>query len=377
MPLVPFFIALAGQLHTKDDLASFTKINFPDGTTDGIDLVLFDQIGMLNKNDGIDANHESIIIDGHKFAFGDLGVRGVTYRFRAGLTFYNHRRQENAIMVMAHLFEDKIASFMWLLRLFAPGDVFAPVALVDSFGSYDLNFSGVYQETQGNMGLHLSEIEQFKRFYEHYLDVFRIVAEVIADGNANKQVASWAKRINNAIYFFNQSYFTMASNKITLQARAGNQLRLINLITALDSLCGDGGGSKEKISENAHVILGDVYRKTKEKVEEFYDIRSNYIHANPDKMVSVIFDRAIEELRLYAQKLILVNLELFASEPFRDKFEKSGLGRYFDFLAKVPHSKDLREAFERVFAQDDLYGKPSGVDIILKTWEQQVGFFRK
>lgn len=341
------------------------SLNIKDGSIYGIEFIVFDNGGTIERFGEANLSPRISRLLGEKFQICNMLPAIYRYSFNSGLAFYM-KKQKNGITIFPHQFEDKVRNVITFLRLFAPGDVFVPITLVNNYDISELHFSGIFEEEQSYIILYKDEAERFKGFFENYTS---IVTEAFKESQNDRLLTSWYKRINNAVYFFNQSYFSRKSNRINPNARHGNEMRLIFLITALDALCGTGGGANrytKRLAQNCFYVLGRIYPKLKERIEYFYELRSNYIHANEKKLVNYILDKDIGELRLYIQKLILVNFELLSSAAFKQNLRQSKKSYYFEYLEKVPNSADLKMAFQGVFKWQDKYGLPYNADFVLK-----------
>jgi hypothetical protein len=190
-------------------------------------------------------------------------------------------------------------------------------------------------------------------FYSHYWNLLSECKKNL--NNMNRPTKSWARRIGNALYFFNQTYFVeLADSAVSDGYRRGNIDRLITNITALDALFCKNSGSEE-LSKHCFEAIGQTFPKIKERIEYFYEVRSNYIHANETSLVNRIADTEISELHLYLQKAILFNLELLGNHVFKEQFVKSGQNNYFDFIAKSSGSSGLKTANVAIQNSQDLY----------------------
>lgn len=331
-----------------------------DGYPDPLYLVLFRHDVDLRKSNDYSWYNTGIQTPLGKIVPNLDNDDQVRYNFRAGLVYYYYERNiPNQHLFFPHKIEQRSVKPLMLIRLFVPGDVFAPMTLVDEYKSF--TFSAQYEEQQGHLFLHINEVKKFVDFYNHYWPILRVVEQEIRGSNS-KVVQSWGKRINNASFFFQQSYFTKHSNTFNPDARTGNPIRLINLITALDALFGgDNGSSGTSLAKNVAVFFKDFCPNIVTRVKYFYELRSNYIHANPYKLVSHINNKDIEELRQYIQKAILINLELFNDPVIRMKLSKSNKKHYSAYFRTGGSREELLAAIKTVADQQDNYGFPGNI----------------
>lgn len=269
----------------------------------------------------------------------------------------------NKMVIGDHL-EAQIRNTVQLLRLYVRGDVFAPIAIIENFGTYPLPSFNRAEEHESNSSIPFSRITKYIKFFRHYNEHMCELKGLI---NGNKYLESWYKRINNAVYFFNESYFSRQSNILSLNHRRGNPIRLVNLVSALDALCGKDSSGK-KLASNSALILGKIYPQISKEIEKLYKLRSDFVHASPDNLVNKISDQTIDSLRLYIQKIILINLELFNLKAFRESFVKSKMKNYFEYIEKTPNSREVKEAIEILFNFDDGYGWPHNTSYLLAKW---------
>jgi hypothetical protein len=152
-------------------------------------------------------------------------------------------------------------------------------------------------------------------------------------------LAMWSKKIANALYFFNQSYFVKADVVLRSGARTGNNDRLMVLVMALDALFGVSADGDE-LARNAGLLLSKYYRNAEEEIREFYNLRSAWVHANESTLNAHITDKQIDVLQKFVQKACLTNIVLFNDESVRTRFEMSGKKHIIEYLALVPAKID-------------------------------------
>jgi len=280
-------------------------------------------------------------------------------RFNSGLLFDFTQKDPNTLMVMPHQFENKIRGTLILLRLFCPGNLFAPYGFIES--KEVMSFYDFHQNlNDGHSSLYINNVDNFLKFHEKYAIILESLCQK-AIKNPGSVFESWYKRVNNGIYFFNQTYFTSERNQMNPEARDKNNLRLIYLCTALDALIGTANPSGKELAKKADLILSNITGSIKKDTENFYDERSRYIHANPNTMGGATPDKTIERFSVYIQKIILISLELFNDSDFIKALTDSKQKHWFSFYEKPELYKEYgiekitRNAFERVFRNKDRY----------------------
>lgn len=279
--------------------------------------------------------------------------------FNSGFLFEFTQKDPSSLMIMPHLFENKIRNPLTFLRLFCQGNLFAPYGFIE--GKDVMSFHDFHQNlNDGHSSLSVRNVEDFLKFYEKYSILAENLQQEALKGPGSV-FESWYKRINNGIYFFTQIYFTSEKNQMNPDAKDKNNLRLIYLCTALDALVGSGNPNGKKLAEKADLILSNIIGAVKKDIESFYDERSRYIHANPNTMGGVTSNKTIERFSIYIQKIILISLELFGDPDFIKALTDSKQKHWFAFYEKpglytqYSIKKITRQAFEEMFKNKDGY----------------------
>ncbi len=326
----------------------------------GIKLLKFSKgIGLSGSSDRPTFDEE-FFIDEKLFEAQSIFPSHNTYlNFNSGFLFEFTQKDPNSLMIMPHLFENKIRNPLNFLRLFCPGNLFAPYGFIE--GKDVISFHDFHQNlNDGHSALRVSNVPDFLRFYEKYsISAENLRQEALKSPGSVYE--SWYKRINNGIYFFSQIYFTSERNQINPDARDKNNLRLIYLCTALDALIGSGNPNGKKLAEKADLILCNIIGAIKKDIENFYDERSRYIHANPNTMGGATSNKTIERFCVYIQKIIFVSLELFGDPAFIKALTDSKQKHWFSFYEKsglytqYAIKNITRRAFEEVSISKDGY----------------------
>ncbi len=308
-----------------------------------------------------------------KFVVKEMMGSRANYRFNSGLLFKFTQKNPDQIAIFPNTFENVVRNPVTFLRLFTPGDIFTPYALIDSIDVVHLHeFSGG-RGHGGDMGyIYKNQVSDFIGFYTHYVSLANSLYKN-AKENTNKLTGSWYKRINNAIYFYNQTYFSHESNTYNPEARNGNQLRLIFLCTALDALLGSGKASGKQLSELTHQAIGKVSPKAHEHVLNMYDLRSRYVHANPYTLQSHIKNSDIAKLKAIIQKIILLSLELSADDVYVNALIKQNTKHWFELLNHRENNSSVRKGIQSIFrykdgfeiVSEDLYSN------LMNLWERE------
>lgn len=269
---------------------------------------------------------------------------------RSGLAFLTNyvSNQKNGVMFRFDIFRDAIAESLLLLRLFSKGDVFVPYAIPRGFSSLRINAD--IEEVQKYYHLNQRDLPKFITFFRLYWPMLRTLDPYTKKASGN--LAMWSKKIANALYLFNQSYFIKTDVVLRPEARTGNIDRLMALIMALDALFGITTDGNE-LARNTNLLLSKYYRNAKEEMQEFYDLRSAWVHANESTLNANITDRQIDTLQKFVQKACLTNIVLFNDENVRTRFEMSGKKHIIEYLALVPAKID--EAVEVVKGSGQRY----------------------
>ncbi len=325
-----------------------------------IKLGLLSKRVVLDKNAGKPEFGEDVFIEdklfGVKSIFPD---HGESLSFNSGFLFPFMQNDPDSLTIFPHTFENKIRTPLIFLRLFCPGNLFAPYGFIDNADI--ISFYDFHQgKTDGHSYLHIRRVEEFLKFYKKYSDIIENLRQR-ATQNPKSIFESWYKRINNGIYFLSQTYFTSERNQMNPDAKDKNNLRLIYLCTALDALIGSGNPNGEKLASKADLLLCNIIGSIKKEIENFYNERSRYIHANPDTMGGMTSNKTIDRFILYIQKIILMSLELYNDPEFVKAITNSNQKHWFGFyetpgLYTQYSIKDLtRKAFEKVFKNKDGY----------------------
>jgi hypothetical protein len=235
------------------------------------------------------------------------------------------------------------------MRLFAPGDIFVTHAIPSGYPA--LKLASDFEDLQKHYYFNQDDILVFKSFFQNYWKKLRVLDPYIKQTGP---LAQWSKKIGNALYFFNKSYFTKTQTSLDPDSRPGNIDRLMSLITALDALFGISPNGDE-LAKNAGCLLKQFYKNAEKDIKEFYELRSNWVHANEYKLTSRIPDRRIERLSQYVQKACLINLELFCNEPIQKGYIASGKRHFIHYLTLLP--KEVEAAAKIVKLSGQLYDR--------------------
>lgn len=324
-----------------------------------------------------DFNFENNLFLGEKdkkFVLKEMMGSRTNYRFNSGLLLKFIQKNPNQIAIFPNTFEKAIRNPVTFLRLFTPGDIFTPYALINDVDVVHLHeFSGG-SDHGGDMGyINQNQITNFLNFYKNYSSLANELHKK-AQEDQNKIFESWYKRINNAIYFFNQTYFSSESNTYNPEARSGNQLRLIFLCTALDALLGSGKASGKKLAENTNNAIGKVSPKAQEDVEKMYDLRSKYVHANPYTLQNHIENTDIARLKTIIQKVILLSVELSNDRNYITQLKAQNKKHWFDLLSFKDIDASVQEGVEKVFSFKDNYElvSPDVYESLIYAWKRDI-----
>lgn len=309
--------------------------------------------------------------ESEKFVLKEMMGSRTNYRFNSGLLLKFTQKSPDQIAIFPNTFENAVRNPVTFLRLFTPGDIFTPYALISGVDVVHLHeFSGG-KGHGGDVGyIYQNQVPDFLSFYKNYTLLANDLHKK-AKEDQNKIFESWYKRINNAIYFFNQTYFSNESNTYHPEARTGNQLRLIFLCTALDALLGPEYSSKKVLAKNTEKILGKISPKVYNVVFDMYDVRSKFIHADPNKLQSHIKNSDVARLKAIIQKVILVSLELSSDENYIDSLKTQNKKNWFDLLDSEDLEGAVREGVEKVFSFKDNYEvvSPDLFDSLMQIWK--------
>ncbi|MFH1839236.1 MAG: hypothetical protein ABH820_03035 [Patescibacteria group bacterium] len=256
-------------------------------------------------------------------------------------------KRDDMVVFRFDIFAKAIAEPLLLMRLFAPGDIFVTHALPSGYEA--LKLSSDFEDVQDFYFLDQKHLPIFKTFFQDFWKKLRIIEPYT---KRTGSVASWSKRIGNALYFFNKSYFTKIETVGHRNARNGNIDRLMALITALDALFGITA-SGDKLAENTDCLLKYSYKDVEARVSEFYNLRSNWIHANEQKLDSGIADDQIRLLSRYVQKACLMNIELFCDDSVRDGLQQSQKKHSVQYLQSIPEK--LQTVAETIMQSGQIY----------------------
>lgn len=356
VPLLSFIVYDIGS-NSENKLSCTHEIKLPGLTEDGIHLVRFSQrIPFSQYGNFFDVNKNIVFptpLGQIKFDEETSFPESTTsFDFNCAFVLNYYNKQKGGICIFPHQIESLTIEPSIILKLFAPGNVFLPLAIINKFGKQKINHNNICFKNENHMSFATCDLEKFKDFYIDYWEKLTKVKEKMQ--NEDKNIVSWAKRINNGLYFLNQTYFAKTANSLPQDARIGNEMRLIYLITALDALIGCDSSGK-KLAKNCYNAIGSLFPKIEKRIINFYELRSNYIHANDEKMINYIKDREIEELHRYVQKLILFNLRLLNCEDFVNSFQKSGKKHYFQHLENINNQPYFTEIIKCLNESKDLY----------------------
>ncbi len=356
VPLTSFYLY---DVYPDSDKQAKVTSSWDIPNTD-IKLLKFSKSIGLSRSSDKPTFDEDVFIDGTPFEVETIFPSHNTHlSFNSGFLFDFTQKDPDSLMIMPHLFENKIRNPLTFLRLFCQGNLFAPYGFIE--GKDTMSFHDFHQNlNDGHSSLYVRNVPSFLKFYERY----SVLAENLhkeALKNPSSVYESWYKRINNGIYFFNQIYFTSERNQMNPDAKDKNNLRLIYLCTALDALIGSGNPNGKKLAEKVDFVLSNIIGVIKKDVENFYDERSRYIHANPNTMSGTTLNKTIERFSIYIQKIILVSLELFSDPDFIKALNDSKQKHWFSFYEKsglytqYSIKKITRKAFENMFNNKDGY----------------------
>lgn len=356
VPLTSFYL-MDGVGPDPEGAASIA--NSWDIPNTDIKLILLSKRIDLSRNSSKPVFNENVLVNGHAFQIETMfAEHGTRLSFNSGFIF-SFTQERGQLTIFPHSFENKIRNPLNFLRLYCPGNLFAPYGFID--GKDVMRFHDFYQSlNHGHSSISVRKIESYLQFYERYATLAENLRQKALE-NPRSVFEGWYKRINNGIYFFSQIYFTSERNQMNPDARDKNNLRLIYLCTALDALIGSGDPNGKKLAEKTDLILCSIKGTTKREVEDFYNERSHYIHANPNTMRAVTLDRTIDNFAMYIQKIILISLELFDDPEFITALTDSNQKHWFSFYEKPgPYTqysikKITQKAFERMFSRDDEY----------------------
>lgn len=356
VPLTSFY--LYDVYPDSDKQAKVTNSwNIPN--TD-VKLINFSKRIDLSRSSDNPIFDEDIFIDSTLFEVETIfPSHNIHLSFNSGFLFDFTQKDPDSLMIMPHLFENKIRNPLTLLRLFCQGNLFAPYGFIE--GKDTMSFHDFHQDlNDGHSSLYIRNVPDFLKFYERYSELAENLHKE-ALKNRGSVYESWYKRINNGIYFFNQIYFTSERNQMNPDARDKNNFRLIYLCTALDALIGSGNPNGKKLADKADLLLSNIIGTTKKDVENFYDERSRYIHANPNTMGGSTLNKTIDRFSIYIQKIILVSLELFGDPDFIKALNESKQKHWFSFYEKTglytkySVKKITIKAFGEIFKHKDGY----------------------
>lgn len=258
-------------------------------------------------------------------------------------------KQDDMVMFRFDIFSNTVAEPLMLMRLFAPGDIFVTYALPSGYEG--LKLSSEFEDVQNLYFLDQEHLPIFKKFFQDYWLKLRMLSPFTKQDGS---VARWSKKIGNALYFFNKSYFTKTQIVSHRDARFGNIDRLMSLITALDALLGISP-SGDELAKNADYLLKYLYKNVEKSVLDLYELRSSWVHANEQKLNGNITDQKINELSRFVQKVCLINIELFCDKELRNEFEKSKKKHIIEYLQLVPNK--IKSVATTVIQSGQLYDR--------------------
>lgn len=299
-----------------------------------IKLVLLSKRVSLDQDSSNLMFDEDILIEGKPFIIKSIFSKSKrNMSFNSGLLFSFTQEDSNSLTIFPAAFENRIRTTLIFLRLFCVGNLFAPYGFIDNVDV--INFHDFDQSrNEDHSSLYINDTEDFLEFYKKYSGIIENLRQAALD-NPKSIFESWYKRINNGIYFLNQTYFTSERNQVNPNAKDKNNLRLIYLCTALDALIGDGNPSGKKLANKTNIILCNIIDSIKSDIEDFYDERSRYIHANPKTMGGATTDKTIKRFIVYIQKIILMSLELYNDPIFIKAIIDSNQKHWFSIYEKT------------------------------------------
>lgn len=375
VPLTSFAISDVHS-HPLDDKPATINASWDIPNTD-IKLVRLSKGVTISKESDEPVFNENVFLGDTPLEVQTMFPSHNNLSFNSGFLFPFTQPDPDTLSIFPHTFENHIRTPLLFLRLFCPGSIFAPYAFIE--GVEVVNLHDFHQGSRdGHSYIYERQVENFLAFYKKYSELADSLYKV-ATKNPKTVFEEWYKRLNNAIYFFGKTYFTSERNHMNPDARNENNLRLIYLCTALDALIGSGNPSGKDLASKADLLLVNIIGAIKKDVENFYDERSRYVHANPNTMGGETPNKTIDRFSIYIQKLILVSLELSGDGEFvtaltasRQKhwfsfYEKSGL--YSQFGIK----KITRRAFEGVSKFKDGYelADPKFIESKINIWSKE------
>lgn len=271
--------------------------------------------------------------------------------FNFALSAIQINKQEGQYMFLPDMFERVAAEPLLLLRLYSTGDIFTPFAIPSGFDV--LLISSDYCEVESLYTLTESELDAFVVFFKRYWGFIEMVK--IKGSDPMGGLGNWAKNIGNACFFFNRSYFTRISNRKPAKGRAENIVRLIHLISALEALVGVDSDAT-KLATSTEFLLCNLYPKVSDRLLQLYQARSSWLHANAFQLKTSIEDEEVADLRKFVQKVILINLELFAIDEIRNDFIKSQETHPINFIFRSSRAR-IKQASDNIIRSGQLYDR--------------------
>lgn len=266
-----------------------------------------------------------------------------------GLILKYSNPDEDMVVLRPHFFEPLAKNFLTLLRLFCNGDVYIPTIFFENYSYFTVTNEYLIQNSLiKRMVLDFSKIELFIQYLNkqraYILKIDKLSKE------QNNLLKNALHRFNLAIHFFNKTYFFVQDDySMYPDAKKGNIDRLINLICALEAMFMHGDYEKD-------IITGlnclHRYKKYDSLVREYYKLRSDYIHANPDKLVAIISDEKINKLKEVVRHAILSYITLLSTDKlFAQKENYLAYNKNFPKIIQVMFNSD-REYYLNLIESD-------------------------
>lgn len=268
---------------------------------------------------------------------------------RMGLLFEVQKKERDQLF-MPHHYANAAIRPKTILRLFQAGE-FLPSMIIYEHGFYS------YVPARKDADLQEYEIpsdrvEPLKSFYAHLLIKWKKAEELLAKEKDARTFSSLFKRLDHAVQFLDKSYFDEFGFTRTIGTRSSdkcrneNFLRLIFCWMGIESLVCNDEEKIKQLKNNLPLFLS-TYKK--ERVEQFvdayYDLRSVYVHANPEKMRS-IRNSELNTVRDVLKLLILIYFELASTNDVFDELSKDKLCDPVKALVKIdlsPYCKNVKD----------------------------------
>jgi len=246
---------------------------------------------------------------------------------KMGMLFEIQERKDGGFLFMPHHYVARSMRPKTILRLFQSGE-FISSLIINEMG-FDISTPVSDDPDFISYEIEPKTVEPLQKFYQFLLRKWKATDVLFAARKELKTFKNLFSRLNNAAQFLDKSYFDEFAFVRTIGARSENSSRYDNYLRMIFCWFGIESlvcyGKEDKLKQlKRHLPLfltGFAPDQILTFVDTYYEMRSFYIHADPEKMHR-IRNKDLEIVQDVLKLLILVYFMVCSDESIYKELEK-------------------------------------------------------